>query len=152
MKHVRKSIPSLTGIAVGYALTVRLPWDAVCTFTHVLPLSAVLFWNVLFFTTWFAMHLMYFVILLIALRHKKQIKMMEQRRQRPSQGLIAALPLDPRNLPTRYNIDHFMLHYRENILSYSRRSLGTPRFSVIWAKIDQSNIRDTFKTIRYRCP
>lgn len=60
--------------SIGYSMSVSLPWDKVCTFTHVLPLGLVIFWNALFFFTWFTMHIMYAVILVIALRHKKMIQ------------------------------------------------------------------------------
>ena len=46
----------------------------VCTFTHVLPVWMVIFWNVFFFATWLAMHLLYVVILSIALKRKKNYK------------------------------------------------------------------------------
>ena len=57
-------------------MSVRLPFDCVCTFTHVLPRGMVIAWNSLFWVTWVAMHIMYLGILGIAMRHKRQLAKM----------------------------------------------------------------------------
>lgn len=119
--------------AMIYSFSVSLPWDDVCTFTHVLPLGMVIFWNVFFFVTWFAMHGMYIVILAIALRHKREMEKIKTRYSRDNS--VASLQ----------TVVSVPIALGENRL----KTTSTQHFSSTSLFKDNARIKNTMKTIRY---
>ena len=135
--------------AVWYSFSVTLPWDLVCTFTHVLPLSMVIFWNVLFFLTYFAMHIMYLVILVIALKHKKRIEQTKSPSTSTTNMTVlrrdgSTFSLDP-SVSTVTGEEE--ARKRAAATAKSRRKSASE--VVINMLKESSQVHATFKTIRY---
>ena len=118
-----------------------------CTFTHVLPLSMVVCWNVLFFSTWLAMHIMYLVILGVAMQHRKMIRTQAQAIPRSvSNQSNSSSSGDGGGGERRTNLTPVEGGRRSSAVALAQRIRS---LSVAALSRDRARVKTTFKTVRY---